>query len=254
MSVELEKRRGYLYLSFNTGGKYNTFNNKFMLDMLDTLSEIEKIRDPHFLVIRGSNGNFGAGADIRELLKASNDKEYAKVFFGHMRDLFVKLMSINKVTVGLVEGIAYGASMELLLVLDIVIAKKGTKFAAPGGRLGVFPPVLVSIGPYLLGPRASRKLAMLGEELDTSLAKQVGLLDYEAEDLDKELLIVLNRLKVMSPSAQVRMRRLIFSEMISSLDKAFEEVATQVISDEAREGINSFFSKSTPSWTSISFS
>ncbi|WP_054836599.1 enoyl-CoA hydratase/isomerase family protein [Metallosphaera hakonensis] len=250
----MKKRKGYLYLSFNTGGKYNVFDSRFMLGIIDTLSEVEKIREPHFLVIRGENGNFGAGADIKELLKASSDKEYAKVFFGHMRDLFVKMLTVNKVTIGLVEGVAYGASMELLLALDIVIAKTGTRFAAPGGKLGVFPPVLVSIGPYLLGARASRKLAMLGEELDTAKAKEVGLIDYDTENLESGLMEVLNRLKLMSPTSLVRMRKLILLSLVPHLDKAFEELATQVVTDEAREGISSFFSKTSPSWSSIGFS
>ncbi|MCG3108328.1 3-hydroxypropionyl-coenzyme A dehydratase [Metallosphaera sp. J1] len=254
MDVTLEKRKGYLLLTFNTGGKYNVFTTRFMIEMIDSLSEIEKIRDPHYLVIRGENGNFGAGADVKELLKANGDKEYARVYFGHMKDLFVKMLSLNKVTIGLVEGVAYGASMELLLALDLVIGKKGTRFAAPGGRLGVFPPVLVSIGPYLLGHRASRKLAMLGEELDTQGAINVGLIDYEVEDMDKGLMEVLNRLKAMSPSALVRMRKLILLSLIPHLEKAFDELATQVTSDEAKEGISSFFSKTTPSWSSVGFS
>ncbi|QKR00361.1 enoyl-CoA hydratase/isomerase family protein [Metallosphaera tengchongensis] len=254
MVVNLERRKNYLLLSFNTEGKYNVFNSRFMIDMIDALDKVEKVRDVHYLVVRGENGNFGSGADIRELLKASTDKEYAKVFFGHMKDLFVKMMSINKVTIGLVENVAFGASMELLLILDVVLAKSGTRFAAPGGKLGVFPPVLVSIGPYILGHRASRKLAMLGEELDTKRALGVGLIDQEVEDLDKGLVEILERMKQMSPSSLVRMRKLILFSLIPYLDKAFEELSTQVITDEAREGIGSYLSKTSPSWTSVSFS
>jgi Enoyl-CoA hydratase/carnithine racemase len=254
MVVSLEKKRGYLLLTFNTGGKYNVFNSRFMLDMIDALGEVEKIRDPHYLVIRGENGNFGSGADIRELSKASQDKEFAKVFFGHMYDLFVKLMQVNKVTIALVEGVAFGASLEALLVMDFVLAKRGTRFAAPGAKLGVFPPVLVSVGPYLLGHRVSRKLAMLGEEIDTSEAKNAGLIDVEVEDLDRGLLELLDKLRFMAPSSLVRMRKMIMKSLIPHLEGAFEELTAQVFSDEAREGISAFFSKIPPGWSSVSFS
>jgi hypothetical protein len=49
------------------------------------------------------------------------------------------------------------------------------------------------------------------------------------------------------------MKRLISSSMSSNLDNAFESIISQVSSDNAKEGISSFFAKIKPSWTNFQF-
>ncbi|AWR93537.1 enoyl-CoA hydratase/isomerase family protein [Acidianus brierleyi] len=252
MYVNLEDHNNYCVISFNTGGKYNLVNIKFMIEFLDTLAEIEKNRSYRFIMIHGENGNFGAGADIRELLKASEDKEFAISFFNYMKAMYQKLLNINKITIAQVNGVAYGASLEMLLLMDFVIAEESSKFAAPGGKIGVFPPVLVSLGPYIIGLRNVKRLAMLGEEIDSKEAKNIGLIDSYG-DIKEETNSLVSKLVSFSPTALLSMKRLVLSNMSHNLDDAFESIISQVTSDNAKEGISSFLAKIKPSWTNFQF-
>jgi enoyl-CoA hydratase/carnithine racemase len=248
MFVNKEYKDNFILLTFNTGTKYNVFNVKFMTELLDTLSEIEKEKKYRFIVFKGENGNFGSGADIRELNRASIDREFASSFFNYMKDLYLKLINIDKITIAQVEGIAYGASLELLLVMDFVIASKSAKFAAPGGKIGVFPPVLLTLGPYIIGLNNVKRLAMLGEEITAEEAEKIGLITKATDEIDKETANLIYKMSFMAPSSLMLMKRHIMKYLDRDLSEVFKSLTIQVGGDESREGINAFLAKTKPSW------
>ena len=236
-------------LTIDTKTRYNLINMKFMhefIDALDMLSREPKVR---FLVIRGERDNLGSGADINELKNASAQKEYAQAFFGLMKEMFNKLMNHNKVLIGYVNGIAYGASMELLLVMDYVVSTSTAKFAAPGARLGVFPPVLITIGPDRLGWEWTRRLAFEGQEIDANTALTIGLVN-EVYDGPFQAAVqnAARRFRQMAPSSLTAMRKLLYTRYKDLLSLAFSLLVDQVLSNEAQEGIYSWFARARPSW------
>lgn len=234
-------------LTINTGSKYNVMNVKFMTEFLDVLSEIEKDKGRRYLIVKGQN-NFGTGADIRELNIASKDREFAVSFFTYMKDIYMRLINLEKITIAQVEGLAYGAHLELLLVMDFVLAKKDAKFATPGGKIGVFPPVLLTLGPYIIGIHNVRRLALLGEEISAEEAEKIGLITKAVDDLDMETQKLITNMSYMAPSSLLLMKRHIAKYLERNLDEVFKTLSLQVSSDEAREGINAFLSKTQPSW------
>lgn len=228
-------------------GKYNLVDVKFMHQFIDTLRALEREKRIRFVIIRGK-GNFGAGADIRELKKASEDIEYATNFFHTMYEMFRVLFNFPKLIIANVEGIAYGASLELLLGFDFVIASENAKFAAPGGRIGVFPPVLVTIGKEILGWKAVREMAFLGKELTAKEAKEIGLVYEVADSFDDANYKLLQQLKQMAPTSLIQMRSLIYRKYDEELKYAFERLIEQVQTEDARNGIYAFLTRTKPNW------
>ncbi|ARM74947.1 enoyl-CoA hydratase/isomerase family protein [Acidianus manzaensis] len=240
-------RKDTAKLVINTNTKYNVMNIKFMTEFLDTLADIEKEKNCRFLIIKGQT-NFGSGADIKELNIASKDREFAVSFFNYMKEIYNRLINLDKITIAQVEGIAYGAHLELLLVMDFIISKRDAKFAAPGGKIGVFPPVLITLGPYLIGIQNTRRLAMLGEEISADEAEKIGLITKSTDELDLETEKIIERMHYMAPSSLALMKRHISKYLERELDNVFKTLSIQVTSDDSREGINAFLSKIQPSW------
>ncbi|BDC00217.1 enoyl-CoA hydratase/isomerase family protein [Saccharolobus caldissimus] len=252
MGIEVEEHEKYFLLKFSPyEEKYNLFNIRFMTEMIDTLSFLSENKSKKFLIIRGED-NFGAGADIKELLKATEDHEFAITFFTYMREIFHKLLDINKIVISQVKKIAYGASMELLLLSDYVISEKDVKFAAPGVKLGVFPPVLSSIGSFIIGYNNVKRLAMLGEVINADEAKSIGLVHIISDNFDKDTATLINNLIKSSPSSLLYVKRNMLRPFRQYMDKAFEDLIVQIQSEEAREGILSFINKTNPPWFSQS--
>ncbi|AWR96465.1 enoyl-CoA hydratase/isomerase family protein [Acidianus sulfidivorans JP7] len=248
MYIRVEfSRKDIAKMIINTNTKYNVMNIKFMTEFLDTLTEIEKEKKYKFLIIKGEN-NFGSGADIKELNIASKDREYAISFFNYMKEIYNRLINLDKITIAQVEGVAYGAHLEMLLVMDFVISKNDAKFAAPGGKIGVFPPVLTVLGPYVIGIQNTRRLAMLGEEITAEEAEKIGLITKSTDNIELETEKIIAKMHNMAPSSLILMKRHIAKYLSRDLDSVFKTLSIQVTSDDARDGINAFLSKLKPSW------
>jgi enoyl-CoA hydratase/carnithine racemase len=240
--------KDYAKITFNTGGKYNVVNKEFMYDMIDTLRELDSNKDVRFIVLTGANKNFGAGADIKELKSANENREYATNFFSTMLEMYRTIINLSKPVISIVEGIAYGASMEILLVSDIVIASSYARFAAPGAKIGVFPPVLVTIGKDVIGINNVIRIAFLGEELSAEEAKQIGLVHFVSDNLEGEIQKVMDKLRLMAPSSLMNMRRLIFKKYERELRSAFKLLTDQVLTRDATNGILAFLTKTKAPW------
>jgi Enoyl-CoA hydratase/carnithine racemase len=201
------------FIVMDTGTRYNLVNGKFMLEFLDILDVLNKNQQIRFITVHGAKDNFGAGADINELFNATNSREHADWFFNTMKEIYVRLMTSDKFIIGFVRGVAYGAHLELLLAMDYVIANKDAKFAAPGGRIGVLPPVLVTMGPERIGWNATRRLAFLGETLDAGEALKVGLVDEVTEETDPMRAVdkVVRAVRQMAPTSVTRMRKILYA-------------------------------------------
>ncbi|AAK40415.1 enoyl-CoA hydratase/isomerase family protein [Saccharolobus solfataricus] len=248
MPIEVYEYDKYILLKFyQADNRYNLFNVEFMTQMIDVLSAINENKGKRFLVIRGED-NFGAGADIRELIKASNDSEFAVTFFTYMREVFHKMLDLNKIVISQVKKIAYGASMELLLFSDYVISEKKAMFATPGVKIGVFPPVLSSVGHFILGYNNVKRIAMKGDVIDTNEAKSIGLVHIIDDDLDKATLDLIEELSTLAPSATLYIKRNMLRTFRNYIDKAFDDLIVQIQSEEAREGLLSFLNKTNPPW------
>ncbi|WP_221288972.1 enoyl-CoA hydratase/isomerase family protein [Stygiolobus caldivivus] len=244
----VEKLKDYAKITFNTGGKYNVINKEFMYEMIDTLRKIDSDKNTRFIILTGANKNFGAGADIKELKAANENREYASSFFSTMFEMYRTFLHLTKPVISLVEGVAYGASLEILLVTDVVIASPYARFAAPGAKLGVFPPVLVTVGKEVIGLNNVIRMALLGEELSAEEAKQIGLVHYVTENLETEAEKVISKIKMMAPSSVMNMRKIIFWKYEEELEHAFKTLSEQVLTRDATNGILAFLTKTKAPW------
>lgn len=140
--------------------------------------------------------------------------------------------------------------MELLLAMDYVIANKDAKFAAPGGRIGVFPPVLVTIGPERIGWDVTRRLAFLGETLNAEEALRVGLVDEVTEETDPMRAVdkVVRAVRQMAPTSVTRMRKILYARYGDLIERAFQSMKEQLMTLDAREGVTAFLMKTMPPW------
>jgi enoyl-CoA hydratase/carnithine racemase len=249
-SVTYNVRGDVGFIVIDTGTRYNLVNGRFMVEFLDTLDMLNRNQQIRFITVHGARDNFGAGADINELYNATNSREHADWFISSMKDVYVRLMTSNKFIIGFVRGVAYDVHLELLLAMDYVIASKDAKFAAPGGRIGVLPPVLLTVGPERIGWTATRRLAFLGETLDAEEALRVGLVDEVTEEADPMRAVdkVVRAVRQMAPTSIARMKKILYARYIDLIERAFQNLREQLMTRDARDGVMAFLMKTEPPW------
>ena len=246
-ALEVKVQENIAYLTFNEPRKSNALSSNLLRELNSFLERAEGDREIDIIVFRGANKKFGAGADLEELLEGTRSKERAHSYSNLMKNFFRKLLTTKKLTITLVEGFAVGGQMEMLVFTDINIANKDSFFSVGGPKIGVFPAEFSVLYLPFLGRRALR-YAILSERISASEAKELGIIDYVVEDVDKALEEVIGKLKEVDFLAIKKMKELrgkALELFLPYLDEASQAYASILQTGNARQRILAFFQSRT---------
>jgi 3-hydroxyacyl-CoA dehydrogenase/enoyl-CoA hydratase/3-hydroxybutyryl-CoA epimerase len=159
--------------------KVNTLSSRLFAWFEERLSELERDRPSGLVIASAKTDGFVAGADIEELVRASDKEEVlALLLKGHA--LMERLTKLPFPTVAAIHGACLGGGLELALACRHRIATEHpkTKLGLPEVQLGLIP----GLGgtqrlPRLVGVAAALDLILTGKQIDARKAKRIGLVD-----------------------------------------------------------------------------
>ena len=223
----------------------NALNSKLMEELEQAIEAIST--DPAIrAVVFSGEGNFAAGADIKEMIEMN--PEEAKAFGFSKR--FGKIESLTKPTIAAVSGYALGAGLELALCCDIRIAGPDAKLGLPEINLGIIPGAGGTQRlPLLIGISRAKELIFQGAIIDSSKALQYGLINQIAEDPLEAALELAQKLALKPPIAIKMAKQCI--HMTSEIDLQagieFEAIAWSSLyaTKDQKEGMRAFAEKRT---------
>lgn len=234
-----------LYFLFNRKEKNNAFSKEMLNEINKSLEEVTKNEEIKYVIFRGENGCFGAGADLREVQELTNNSLKAREFAYALNSFFRKVAEMNKITIALVEGFAIGAHLELLMFTDINIAQTNTYFSTGGVRMGLMPAELSAIYLLFFGKKFWRYI-ITAERFNAEVAKELGIIDFVADNPMDKLKEVIESLDACDFLAIQKAKKLMqdFLRLYEkNFDKAKDEFADLIIYGKAKERIKSFFEK-----------
>lgn len=213
--------------------------------------------DQRVLVIKGAGEDFCSGADLNldqldDLRSPAIGREYMQ---GPGRAA-TALHRLGKPTIAAVDGVAFGAGMNLAIGCDVVVATSRARFSEVFVKRGL----TLDFGgtwllPRLVGMARARELALTGREVGAAEALEIGLVArvVEPEELDRAASDLARELAAGAPLAQ----RFVKTGLSRSLDMTFEQSisyedqaqATLLASDDLREGVAAFLGKRPPDFT-----
>ncbi len=167
-------------IKFNRPQKLNAFTKNMWEEFTQAINEANT-NNTKLIIIYGDDRAFSAGDDIPSMYNLNNNDE-AHEFFTTLEKSIYSLINTEKPLIGSVNGIAYGGGCEILLLMDIVIATKESKFALPEARLGLIPPIALTVGYNVIGLKQLNRLALIGEAIDVFEAQRIGLVDCVVEN------------------------------------------------------------------------
>jgi enoyl-CoA hydratase/carnithine racemase len=141
------------------------------------------------IVYSQREAGFSAGADLRELYKASSgltaDERVSGVraFLERVHRVFNAIDASPLTTIAAVHGVTFGGGFELALACDLIIADKMARFCFPELRLGLIP----GFGgiPRLrrdIGNALVRDLLLTGRSINATKAMAAGLVSQVAAE------------------------------------------------------------------------
>jgi methylglutaconyl-CoA hydratase len=236
----------------------NAFNEGMIKEITTLLSELSSIHDENemrLLILEGEGKIFCAGADLLYMKEQSKKNDEQNLEDARNLGLmFFKLASFPSPVISVVQGAAIGGGFGLVSCSDFTLAEENSSFATSEVILGIVPGV---ISPYIIrkiGVAHASPFLLSGKKfsavecLISGFVNKVTKLDH----LQQELKSIVNCFLKAAPLAARKTKELIINASPFPNQMQFEFCAKQIAiarsSKEAKEGIHSFFEKTSPYW------
>jgi isohexenylglutaconyl-CoA hydratase len=253
MTTDLKITENWATLWLDRPDVRNAMNDQMIDEMMAAYDQVEADPDIRGLTLRGRNGVFCAGGDLKAFT-AYQKRPHADVAafnrrIGTMLDRFNQL---PVTTVVLVEGAAIAGGLGLMCAADVIATTPDAKFSLTETMIGIPP---AQIAPFVVaraGLSTARRIMLTGARFDGTEAVRIGLADFATDDLDAIEANIRKGVLRCAPGAIAATKALILQSAGLSredaLDRAADSFATCLLSDEGREGVASFLEKRKPNW------
>lgn len=165
--------------------KMNAVNAAMHAELRETLGRLERDEAVNVVVITGEGRAFSSGQDLTEDLPrdASGRIDLGPALARDYNPLVLTLAGFPKVTIAALNGPAVGASMNIALACDIVVAARSAYLQEAFSRIALIPDAGGTwILPRLIGPKLALALMLTAESIPAEEAQRMGLVYKVFED------------------------------------------------------------------------
>lgn len=249
---------GVVTVTLNRPRKRNAMNSALVSEIINVVDAVRDERSIRTLVFQGAEGNFCAGGDISGMNQDSQNegKDASWHFnrsFGH---LISKVNRAPQVVICLLQGAVLGGGFGLACVSDMAIADTNAIFAMPETGLGIIPAQIAPFVVARIGLTQARRLALLGERVNGLQAQQLGIVHHVVKDsaeMQTRLQEALSMIRRCAPNANAVTKQLIIDtamikDLDALLDRASDDFAAAIVSEEGQEGTRAFVEKRNAVW------
>ena len=244
---------GVATLTLNRPKQYNALSEELLTELQSALDAVAEDKSVRVVVIAGSGPAFCAGHDLKQM-RANPRKEYYRKLFAQCSNVMLSIVRIPQPVIARVQGIATAAGCQLVAQCDLAVASGNATFAVSGINVGLFCSTpSVPLGRNLLRKQAMEML-LTGDFIDAHTAVQRGLINraVAAAELDAAVAELARKIVAKSAAAVTVGKRMFYKHLEMGLEGAYqyaaEEMACNMMADDAAEGIDAFIAKRQPSW------
>lgn len=209
--------------------------NALNLRMCEELLEVTKKIPPEVrvLFIRGAGPAFCAGADLKE--RSDKTREWVRERRLKAFDAYDALEALPFPVVGIVQGAAMGAGVEISTVCDFVVATPEAFFGTPEAQRGTIG-ATQRLGK-IIGKQLAKDMMFTGRRLTAAEAREAGLVArvVESSILEKEIAAIQASIAAAPPAAVALAKRCINRNV--ELDrKGAQQVEIEAIDEQLASG------------------
>lgn len=244
---------GIATLTLNRPKQYNALSQAMLSALQTELDALAKQREVRVVVLAGAGTSFCAGHDLKEM-RSYQERAFHHALFKQCGQVMLTINQMPQPVIARVQGIATAAGCQLVAACDLAVAADNARFAVSGINVGLFcgtPGVALSRN---IGRKAALEMLLTGEFIDAPTAQNMGLINRIAPlaDLDAALLKLAQAICDKSPLAITLGKDLYYRQLVMPLPDAYAYasavMASNMDSEDAREGIDAFIAKRKPTW------
>jgi len=248
-----EQEDGIVTLTLNRQKQFNALSRTLLSELQQALDEISANDSIRVVIIAANGKAFCPGHDLKEM-RSSEDKAFHQALFNQCSKMMLTIIAMPQPVIAEVGGVAAAAGCQLVANCDLAVASKEASFAVCGINLGLFCSTpAVPLSRSLLRKNAMRML-LTGDFISAQQAQAYGLINevVEAEDLKQATRELAHKIAA-KPSHAIKLGKAMFYRQLPmDLSEAYayadEIMASNMDSEDTREGIDAFIEKRKPDW------
>jgi len=194
-----------------------------------------------------AGGNLAAfGGDANTVQKFEGADNFVEAF-----KLFGRL---GKPSIVAAKGHVLAGSLGLALACDLIVASEEATFGTPEITVGLFPFMIMALIYRNVGRKKTNEMLLLGERLTAEEARQEGIVNkvVKAGEFDAAVAEWAAMLAAKSPLIMKLGKDAMWRQMDMGLSDALDylrsQLAIELSSEDAIEGVKAFFEKREPEW------
>ncbi len=248
-----DSQDGVVTLTLNRPKSYNALNGDLLDALSDSLDEIENDERLRVVILAANGGAFCAGHDFKEI-QNNRSETYYRELFSRSSELMMRLAGLPQPVIARVHATATANGCNLVASCDLAVASTEARFAVSGVNYGLFCSA-PSVG---LSRNVSRKRAfemlVTGEFIDAETAKDYGLVNrvVSPDELDAEVHALAATICSKSRVAVATGKRMFYVQVEKEVRSAYEfadgVMASNLMTEDAEEGVEAFIQKRLPVW------
>jgi enoyl-CoA hydratase/carnithine racemase len=238
-NIGFERRDGVGWITIERPEAKNALTKAMYARIRDLVSKVWVDDSLYALALRGSDGAFAVGGDLKEMLTALEGDDRSAFLEYEEFMPFAALSTLPKPTIAVIDGLCMGGGLSLALVCDMAIASSRSTFAIPEAKVGIADAHTPRLMRDWVPPATLRYWLYTGATFSPAEASAAGLLTkvVEAAELEDSTDRILADLRASSPTA-IRMYKSVLNESrtVASMHDAY----VTMLGDEAHERLSAF--------------
>lgn len=235
--------------------KLNALNAAMHAELRETLDACERDEAVRVVVLTGEGRAFSSGQDLTEDLPrdAQGRIDLAPSLARDYNPLILKLANYSKITIAALNGPAVGASMNIALACDIVLAARSAFLQEAFSKIALVPDAGGTwILPRLIGPKLALALMLTAVQIPAEEAQAMGLVYKVFDDASFAVDVAAFAARVAEgPGLAYRLTKQAVAQSLSNSLEAQLDLEAQYqreagFSHDFREGVTAFREKRAP--------
>lgn len=258
MDTIVRAREGAVEIvTLNRPDKLNAFTEEMHGALREALAGVAADRSVRAMILTGAGRAFSAGQDLSDRMRGEGDSapDLGDTLERLYNPLIRQLKSLPVPTLAAINGVAAGASLNVALACDVIIAGRGASFLEPFSNLGLVPDAGGTFTlPRTVGTVRARAMMMLADKIDAETAAAWGLVYkvFADETLRAEALTLAGRLASLSNEGLLAIRQIVddgaHSTLEAQLDRERDAQRHLGRGEDYAEGVRAFMEKRKPAF------
>lgn len=244
------------FITLNRPDKRNALNYQVVSELKEAFSMASEDSDVKVVILKANGAAFCAGADLAYLQQLQkNTYEENLEDSSHLKGLFYRIYTLDKVVIAQIEGHAIAGGCGLATVCDFSFTVPEAKFGYTEVRIGFIPAIVKVFLLRKIGEIKSKRLLLTGELITAQEAVNLGLVNeiVKASDIERHVKEFAQMLIKNNSGQSMAFTKQMIAEVQSlgledGLQYAAEMNAKARASEDCQKGIAAFLNKETISW------